>query len=302
MNKIDTIINKVDLLQRRVHILGFSYGVIKKYGDDQVGYQASLLTYYAFLSLFPLLLILTTLTQQLLSNSPTLQADILHSVTNYFPVLGGQLSAHIHSLHKNGLALLVGLVVIFYGTRGVADVFRHGVQHVWPMGKTSPGNFFQSAATSFKIIFIGGGGFIGASIAGGLTASAGHGLAIRLLSLGLNFVILYLVFFYILRLCLPAVVTHREVRVAAFTTSAGLVVTQFLGGFILFHVLKNLDALYSYFATTLGLMFWIYLQAQVVYYAVEISVVKNHNLWPRSLTGKQSTKADILLQKKPNGV
>ncbi len=297
MNKIETILDNLDSLQQRVHFLGFSFAVIKKYGDDQVGYQAALLTYYAFLSLFPLLLILTTLTQQLLSNNPALQTSILHGVTNYFPVLGTQLSAHIHSLHRNGLALLVGLVVIFYGTRGVADVFRHGVQHVWPLRRAAPGNFLQSAVTSFKIILIGGGGLVGASIAGGLAASAGHGLGFRMLSFALNLVILYLTFFYILRLCLPMTVMAQELRVAAIATSVGLAVTQLLGGFILIHVLKNLDALYSYFATTLGLMFWIYLQAQVIYYAVEISVVKNQRLWPRSLTGKRLTKADIQLQK-----
>ncbi len=44
-------------LARRV---GFPLAVLSKFVDDQGGYLAALLTYYGFLSLFPLLLLLVT--------------------------------------------------------------------------------------------------------------------------------------------------------------------------------------------------------------------------------------------------
>jgi hypothetical protein len=62
------------------------------------------------------------------------------------------------------------------------------------------------------------------------------------------------------------------------------VILQMLGGYILTRELRNLDALYSYYALTLGLLFWIYLQAQTIYYANEIAVVRSKKLWPRSFT------------------
>ena len=124
MNMVNSLIQKLDNIQQRYRLPAFVYAVIKKYGEDETGYQAALLTYYAFLSLFPLLLILITLTDTLASSHPQLQADIIKSTTNYFPVLGGQLSARVHGLHKNGLALVIGLLFIFYGTRGVAAAFR----------------------------------------------------------------------------------------------------------------------------------------------------------------------------------
>ena len=42
-------------------MLGFIYGVVKKFGDDQAGYLAALIAYYAFFSLFPLLLVFVTI-------------------------------------------------------------------------------------------------------------------------------------------------------------------------------------------------------------------------------------------------
>lgn len=286
------IINRVDQIQQRSSVASFVFAVIKRYGDDQVGYQAALLTYYAFLSLFPLLLVLTTLTQLLVSHDAQMQSNIIKSVTDYIPILGSQLSAHVHSLHKNGLALVIGLLLILYGARGVADIFQNGVQHIWHIPKADRGDYLHSMLVSFKIIVIGGLGLILASICAGLAASAGHGPLFRVLSLVVNVCLLFVVFSYLLRLCLPQTIAARERYIGAGVSATGLVVLQLLGGYLLIHVLKNLDALYSYFATTLGLMFWIYLQSQVVYYAMVISVVKSNNLWPRSLSGKLLTTAD----------
>ena len=56
MDKIKKIAHSLDRFQGSHTILAFPVAVIKRYGDDQAGKQAALVTYYAFLSLFPLLL------------------------------------------------------------------------------------------------------------------------------------------------------------------------------------------------------------------------------------------------------
>lgn len=78
--------------------------------------------------------------------------------------------------------------------------------------------------------------------------------------------------------------TIKEVRPGAIAAAIGLVILQSLGGYILTRELKSLDALYSNFAIPLGLLFWIYLQAQMLYYAAEIAVVSSKRQWPRSLS------------------
>jgi len=54
---VNRIIAWADRLQREHGVLGFPYAVVKKYGDDEGGRQAALITYYGFLSIFPLLLL-----------------------------------------------------------------------------------------------------------------------------------------------------------------------------------------------------------------------------------------------------
>ena len=54
---VNRIIAWADRLQREHGVLGFPFAVVKKYGDDAGGRQAALITYYGFLSIFPLLLL-----------------------------------------------------------------------------------------------------------------------------------------------------------------------------------------------------------------------------------------------------
>jgi membrane protein len=284
MKSFKTILRRVDNWQQRHRWTAVTYAVIKKYGDDSAGQQAALLTYYGFLALFPLLLVLSTLTSLLATSHPALQHDIVDATTRYFPVLGAQLSNHINTLHKNGLAMVVGLVFTLYGARGVADAFRRGVQHIWRVPESERLTFPKTVPHNFMIIAVGGLGFILASICTGLAASAGHGALFRLLPIVVNLFILFWLFTFLLNASLPRRVPFKDIKPGALSAAIGLVVLQTLGGYLLRHELKSLDALYSYFALALGLLFWIYLQAQIIYYSVTLAAVWAQRLGPRSLS------------------
>ena len=57
---IERLLRALDRFQQRHTVLGFPFGVAKKFGDDQAGKHAALLAYYGFVSLFPLLLVFVT--------------------------------------------------------------------------------------------------------------------------------------------------------------------------------------------------------------------------------------------------
>lgn len=291
MNSIQKLIKAIDRLQQRYRLPAFVYAVIKKYGEDQAGYQSALLTYYGFLSLFPLLLVLTTLTSSLTGSHPELQQSIVKIISSYIPSLGDQLARSVHGQHKTGLTLLIGALFTLYGARGVADVFRNGVNHLWRIPLAKRDGFPKSMLKSLMIIVGGGMGLILASICTGFAAAAGHGWLFRLLSLLINIAILSGLFAWLLNVSLPQRLSFKDIRSGALTAAIGLVLLQTFGALLLKHELHSLDAVYSNFAIALGLLFWLYLQAQVLYYSVEISVVHSYRLWPRSLAGNL-TRAD----------
>jgi YihY family inner membrane protein len=298
MHNLSRLTKWLNHYQQQNRLLGFSYAVIKKYGEDNAGYQAALLTYYGFLALFPLLLVLTTLTDVALGRYPHIEATVLRGITDYFPLLGNQLAAHIHSLKRSGFALFAGILFTLYGARGVASAFSNGVQHIWQIPKHEQRGFPQSLFKSLALLVVGGLGFLLASITAGLAAAAGHGFLFRGLSIVINLAILFWLFTFLINFSLPRHVTLAETRVGAACAAIGLVILQLLGGYILAHELKSLDALYSYFAISLGLLFWIYLQSKMLFYAVEIAIVNSQRLWPRSLESSQPTAVDKQMDRK----
>lgn len=292
MNQITRFQRNLSNFQQRNRILAFGYATVKKYGEDGAGNQAALLTYYGFLALFPLLLVLTTLTDSILGRYPHVQGEVLRSITDYFPLLGSQLTAHVHGLKTSGFALWTGILFTLYGARGVASAFRHGVQHMWRIPQKYQEGFPQSLLKSLTILIVGGLGFLIASISASLAAAAGHGFEFRILSVVVNLIILFCLFTFLLKFSLPRHISFAETRIGAAAAAMGLVILQIAGSYILARELKSLDALYSYFALALGLLFWLYLQAQVMVYAIEISIVSSQKLWPRSLDTRMPTPAD----------
>jgi membrane protein len=77
--------------QQRHRWAGFPLAVIYKYVDDSGRYLAALIAYYGFVSLFPLLLLLSTGLGFVLSGHPAVQQQVLGSALHQFPVVGAQL-------------------------------------------------------------------------------------------------------------------------------------------------------------------------------------------------------------------
>ena len=55
------------------------------------------------------------------------------------------------------------------------------------------------------------------------------------------------------------------------------------GGLYVTRILDGMDEVYGLFAIVIGLLSWIYLEAQVVLYCAELNVVRARRLWPTSM-------------------
>ncbi len=93
------MISRADAYQRHHRWAGLPLAVVYKFFDDQGTYLAAQITYYGVVSLFPLLLLLTTFLGYGLHGSQHFQRQVLDSALAQFPVVGDQIARNIHSFH-----------------------------------------------------------------------------------------------------------------------------------------------------------------------------------------------------------
>jgi uncharacterized BrkB/YihY/UPF0761 family membrane protein len=292
VNAFERGIRGFDAWQQRTRWAGFPVAVVRKYGDDRGGQLAALITYYAFAALFPLLLLLTTALGFVLHGAPGLRRDVLNSALADFPVIGNQLRGNVHSLSGSAFAVAVGCLGLLYGSLGVAQSLQFAMAQVWNIpGVRRPGYWPRLGRSVLLIVTLGLGLLVTAVGTGLLTSlTSGPGVVIGglLLSACIN-TALYLACFRILT---PGVVAWTCLLPGCLLAAPVWTALQAFGGALVAHQLRHSSEVYGLFGTVLGLLWWLYLGAQLSLYAAEVNVVRSRRLWPRSLVQPPLTRAD----------
>src|SRR4051794_9813274 len=99
------LLRRLDVWQRRRGWLAFPFAVVKKFGEDQAGNLAALVAYYAIFSVFPLLLVLSTVLGYVLHGHPDWQHEVTNSALKNLPLIGKN---HPAALQGNIGALVAG--------------------------------------------------------------------------------------------------------------------------------------------------------------------------------------------------
>lgn len=293
MNKITKLISRFDLFQQRHGFISFPYAVIKKFGDDSGGYQAALISYYGFLSLFPLILVAVMVMQLLFHNNAHIREDVIQNISSFFPVIGDQLQRNIHT-SKTGLGLVVAILITLYGARGGADALRYALDNMWQIPHHRRAGFPKGLFRSFGIIGMAGVGLIATIVVSSFSSVFGHALWVKITANILGVIGLTFIMTYTFRIATSRGIAIKDMLVGSIF---GAVIIQLLltfGGILVKNQLRGFNSLYGTFAVVLGLLFWIYLLAQVIVYSIEISTVRALKLWPRSITPENKTDADRL--------
>jgi YihY family inner membrane protein len=287
---------RLDRFQRRHRWAGFPLAVIYKFADDQGPFLAALLTYYGFLSLFPLLLLLATLLGFFLQGDPELQARVLDSALGQFPLIGNDLPRG--RLGGSGWAVAVGLIGIIYGGLGVAQAGQNAMNVIWAVPRNSRPNPLKSRLRSLLLLCSVGLGVLATSGLSALINSArafgaSIGISISLpaalASVALNAVIFLVAF----RVATVREVTWREIAPGAVAAGVFWQLLQLLGAAYVRHVLRTAGATYGAFGLVLGLLAFIYLEALAVVLCAEANAVLARRLWPRALLTPFTDNVDL---------
>jgi YihY family inner membrane protein len=292
VNPVERAVRTVDRWQQRHTPTAFVFGVIKKYGDDNAGQMASSLAHSSFVSLFPLLLVLTTVLGIVAAGDPHLRQQIISAAAAQFPVIKTQLAHNVHQLRRASyIGLIVGLLAALWGSSGLAQNGIYTMVHVWNVpGPDRPGFFPRlGRAGLFLLVLAAGVGVttVLASFGAFVSNSVLQTVLAELLAAVAN-IGMYLLGFRVLT---PKSVPFRRLILGAVLGGIGWTILLAAGTVLVSHYLRS-DSVYGIFAIVLSLIAWIYLVVEVTIYAAEVNVVLARRLWPRSIVQPPLTDAD----------
>jgi YihY family inner membrane protein len=292
-NPVARFVRRIDRAQQKSAPLGFVVGVVKKYGDDKGGQLANRMAFAGFLSFFPLMLIVVTVTAFLSERSPSLAERIRTSAIGEFPVVGAELAKNAGQLPGSGLGLTIGFVGLLLGGFGFTHAMQDAFLEVWNVPyKVRPG-FAYRLAHGIGVIAL----FASATVASVVLALLGALIKnSRLVGAFGQFGALAIsasLFFSLFWLLSPRNVRIADLLPGAALAAFGWQALQFAGIRLVGHQLRRSSELYGTIGAALGLIWFLALFTQILVYALEITVVRKGRLWPRSILQPPLTGPDI---------
>jgi YihY family inner membrane protein len=290
-------IGAVDRFQRRHPVLGLPLGVVYKFFDDQGNFLAAMATYYAFVAIFPLLLLASSIFGFVLQDRPDLQAAALTSALAQFPIIGDQLGRP-EGLTGSVTAVVVGSLAAIYGALGLGQAIQNVMNTAWSVPRNSRPNPVLMRVRSLLLLIVAGMSVLGLSVFSALGSSTevfGPTLnaTIRWLIRFGTVVIVAAVLTSLFRLAAARRHSWRGALPGALFTAFGWQALQSGGAFYATRVLAETTALNQTFGLVLGLMGLIFVACLVAVLGIEINVVLARRLWPRALLTPFTDAVDL---------
>ncbi|HSS04809.1 MAG TPA: YhjD/YihY/BrkB family envelope integrity protein [Solirubrobacterales bacterium] len=274
----------LDRFQQRHPPLAVPVATAKKFGDDEGGDLAALIAYRAFFSLFPLLLLLTTVLGYVLAGDPGLRREAVDSVLTQFPVVGEQIE--VGSLQGSGVALAIGIVGSLWAGFGVVLATERVLDRVWGVPSRDRLGFVASRLRALGLLALLGVLTIVSTVASGLVGG-GSGLLGPLGGVAISVVLNLLVFGALFSLLGAKSASFGTLLPGIAAAAFGWSVLQLVGGYFVSHQVQNASPAYGTFALVLGLLVWVQLGATLTVLSAELNTVLARRLWPRSLLGHE---------------
>jgi YihY family inner membrane protein len=287
---IDDALHAIDRRQQRTRGVRFVAAVIKKFGDDQGGQLAALLSYYGFVSLFPLLLVFVTVLGFVLQGHPADQQKILNGAVGQFPLIHDQLT--LHSIKGSTIGLIVGIVGALLAGMGATGAAQMAFNRIWAVPFKHRPNFIFSRLRGLGLLAVLGTISIVSTVAAGFVGTSDHSAPAVTAGIAVSLIANLALFMTAFKVLTAAELHWRTLLPGVVTAALLWEILHVAGGYYVDHELKRTSPLYGTFALVLGLLAWLYLGAQMTMISAEVNVVKARELWPRSFFSDPLTDAD----------
>jgi YihY family inner membrane protein len=276
------LVGRIDAFQQQHPVVGFPLGVAYKFFDDAGTQLAALISYYAFVSLFPLLLLASTVLGFVLQDQPELQQRLLDSAASQIPVVGPDL-AQPQQLGGGVIGVVIGVLGALYGGMGVAQAVQNASNAAWRVPRNKRPNPFAARGRSIVLLGLIGADVLGTSILTGIVRAAALGPVTGVAVVVGTGLVHVAVFAVVFRFSTTHPLTRRQVLPGAVTAAVAWLALQNVGAAYVGRTVSDAGGTAGVFAVVLGLLGFLYLIGLALVLSIELNAVIAERLWPRTL-------------------
>jgi membrane protein len=277
------VLQKLDRAQKRSTTLSVAVATFKKFSEDRSANFAAMIAFWAFFSVFPLLLVLVTLLAIFLPDGD--KDSVLTHVAQLFPLLNPKT---ISGLSGAWWTIVLGLATALWSGSGVVRTAQFAFNSVWGTPPDQQPGLVKQMTRSISVLATVGLGLVVTTLLSGLVASSASGVNLGfagrvggyVLSLALDVGIFLAAF----RILTDRDVTTRDVLPGALLSGISFFLLEALSTLIISRYLKNAQSTYGQFATVITILWWFYLQSMITLLGAQLNVVLKEHSYPRSLT------------------
>ena len=295
LEDLGDLVNRItawaDRTQRRHGVFGFPYAVVKKYGDDQGGRQAALITYYGFLSVFPLLLLGVAVLSRVLADHSDLRERLIAAIVP--EALRPTVEHSLATLPTSAVPFVVGLIGLLFSGTGVVFSAYQTLNNVAAVRYRFRAGFVSRYVRVFVVLAV---LMLGALVTGALTVVAtalpGQPGVQRAAAVLGSALVVFVVLLLGAKLLLARHAPLWALWPGAVLGAVAVTVVLNAGAPLLARLVAKAGPVYGSFATVAGMFALLYLVGQALVYAAEVAAVRYARLWPRALDLNHPTAAD----------
>jgi membrane protein len=267
-----------------------------RYQRTQGDLLAAGVTYFAFLALFPILLLAASIIGLILAGDELLQRELFSAIREAFPGSVGRQLVHqlTGAIDGAGFIGLIALAGFLYAGLRTMDKLRVGMELIWKGEVDRPDVLRDNLQDLLALVALGAVGLASLGLTGGVTQATswvlgllglsdepGYGVLTWVVGIALAMAGDVVVFLWLLRV-VPSV-SHplRRLLRGALFGAAGLEVLKLIGGFYLSLISDSVTA--SAFGGAVGLLVWINLVARFGFFtAAWTATLRSLEVAPRA--------------------
>jgi membrane protein len=262
-------------------------GTIAGFQRHQTPRNAAVLTYFGFLSIFPLFMVASSVLGFLLRGNEQLRDDILDTAVAQIPVIGSQIAAETGTLEGNVWSVVVGLLITLWAATRAFAGLQNSFDDIWEVGVLERDNLAVRRVKGVVGIITIGSGLIATTVMSSLVSALALPTGGRVLLVLGTMVVNGGVLWVMLRYLTAETVRRGEAWPGAIFGGIAFTTLQVLGSFLVRRFLGGASDTAGVFGLVFALMAWINLHAMISLIAAELNAairrrrhrLENATLW-----------------------